>query len=232
MGKGDGKGSYAWGWYPDWYAMGGKGPPWVDSKGYHQALPMYDTFWKGVAYGKSVGKGKGKGGLVVDGQPKKAKNLIRSLTASHVLPGGKGWQNDANTLFVGGLPDDTTDLDLYTIFAPFGAIAPRGVSARLDEKMEKCTGIGFVNYLEAAATQKAINTLHGTLMSDGSRLTVSIKQAAKPKGDGKGAKSGKGKASKAAQEEEEEEDKDADASKAEDGDDQATDAKKELSVTI
>ena len=42
------------------------------------------------------------------------------------LPGG-GWRQEENALYVANLPYDSTAADLYTIFASFGAIPPRGV---------------------------------------------------------------------------------------------------------
>eukprot|EP00927_Polykrikos_kofoidii_P052160 TRINITY_DN45948_c0_g1_i1.p1 TRINITY_DN45948_c0_g1~~TRINITY_DN45948_c0_g1_i1.p1 ORF type:complete len:172 (-),score=35.99 TRINITY_DN45948_c0_g1_i1:154-669(-) len=135
------------------------------------------------AFGKGLFD-MGKGGLPWQ-EPKNVKGLIWALCNSNVLPGGKRWENDDNTLFVGGLPDDTSDIDLYTIFAPFGAIAPRGASAMKDKETGKCTGVGFINYLDAAAAKSAIQALNGTVMSDGSRLYVKVKGPPKSKGDGK-----------------------------------------------
>merc|ERR1719263_326288 len=105
-------------------------------------------------------KGFGKGGLVNFGwAPKDAKGLVRSLCAGGQLPGGRKWENNENTLFVGGLPEDMTDLDMYTIFSPFGAIASRGANARIDKETGKCTGIGFINYLDNASAESAIRTM-------------------------------------------------------------------------
>jgi len=48
-----------------------------------------------------------------------------------------------------------------------------------DKESGKCTGIGFVNYMEVAHAQHAIRTLNGTMMSDGSTLSVKIKGPSK-----------------------------------------------------
>jgi len=139
--------------------------------------------WGGKGYGMYGAYWKGGWGW----NPKNIRDLVRSLVGQGKLPGGRKWENDENTLFVGGLPEDTTDLELYHIFSPFGAIATRGASARLDKESMRCTGIGFVNYLDSESAQTAIRTLHGTMMSDGSTLSVKVKGPSKePKGKGKG----------------------------------------------
>merc|ERR1712187_851470 len=85
-----------------------------------------------------------------------------------------------NTLFVGSLPEDTTDNDLYEIFSPFGAIPSRGVKA-LQTPEGICKGIGFINFLTAEACQRAIMTLNGTMMPSGRTLKVTPKGPSKPK---------------------------------------------------
>lgn len=139
--------------------------------------------------GKEGGKGKGgkggKGGCDV-------KTLVDGLMQSGAMPGGVKYSNDENTLFVGGLPSDTTDLDLFWIFSPFGPIAPKGVKAMMSPD-GSCKGFGFVNFLATEATDVAVNTLNGTQMPDGSTLTVTVK---KPDGSSKGEGKGEGKATK------------------------------------
>lgn len=123
------------------------------------------------------GKGKGKG-------KKGAKELIFRFGSDGILPGGGKWTNDENTLFVGGLPYDTTDTDLYCLFSPFGAIAPRGIKAMVDRNTSECTGVGFVNFLDAMAAQTAVQTLDGQLTPTGHPLRVSIKISKKDQGWG------------------------------------------------
>eukprot|EP00913_Durusdinium_trenchii_P021556 g20257.t1 len=124
-------------------------------------------------YGKGYGKGFGA--------PKEARGLVRAVVSAQVVPGGK-WNNDDNTLFVGGLPPDTTNLEMYQIFSAFGPIAPRGATALLDKDTGKCTGIGFINYMNAEAAEKAIRALNSWPFEDGSRLTVKKKGPPKSKG--------------------------------------------------
>eukprot|EP00746_Dinoflagellata_sp_MGD_P167710 gnl/MRDRNA2_/MRDRNA2_98562_c0_seq1.p1 gnl/MRDRNA2_/MRDRNA2_98562_c0~~gnl/MRDRNA2_/MRDRNA2_98562_c0_seq1.p1 ORF type:complete len:172 (+),score=37.89 gnl/MRDRNA2_/MRDRNA2_98562_c0_seq1:79-594(+) len=128
-----------------------------------------------LAMGKG-GKGMGKG-IGPNGKPYGIKQVMFQISNSGTLPGGR-WENDDKTLVVVGLPEDTTDLDMYKIFAPFGAIASNGAAVMKDkEDKNKCTGVGFVNYLEMSSMKDAMRSLNGTIMPDGmSRLTV------KPKG--------------------------------------------------
>lgn len=135
------------------------------------------------------GKGKGKDDM---GKGKKGKCSVRTLLdglcTAGALPGGQKYENDENTLFVGGLPYDTTDCDLYKMFSPFGGIAPKGVRAMVDRDTGLCKGIGFVNFMDYSVAQMAIATLNGTTMPDGGALVVSTKrEGGGPKGgDGKG----------------------------------------------
>jgi len=187
-GKG-GKGDKGDSWGP--YAKGGKDYGGKDNKG------------KGDAKGKDGkdsgkdgkdGKGKGKGKIGI-------RDLFDGLCTAEALPGGAKYENDENTLFVGGLPQDTTDLDLYKIFSPFGAIAPKGIKAMLHLPTGNCKGYGFVNFMDASASHAATAALNGTTMGDeGATLEVTSKRlggdSGEGKGDGKGdgkGKSGKGK---------------------------------------
>lgn len=146
-----------------------------EQKAESQAGKGWGPYDGGKGWGKDGGKGKGGGkgkcGIQI---------LVQGLMASGALPGGKGGASDEGTLFVAGLPADTTDCDLYKIFAPFGAL--KSVKAMADPMTGMCKGVGFVNCLDAGVAQIAISTLNGTQMPDGSWLTVSIKQA---KGEGK-----------------------------------------------
>merc|ERR1711953_1370698 len=115
-----------------------------------------------------MGKGKGKVGI---------RDLFSGLCNAGALPGGAKYENDENTLFVGGLPHDTTDLDLYKIFSPFGAIAPKGIKAMIHQPTGNCKGFGFVNFMDPAASAAAIAALNGTTMGDeGAELQVTSKR--------------------------------------------------------
>lgn len=174
-GKG-GKGEKGESWGP--YAKGGKDSgkeSWgKDSGGKDKG--------KGDAKGKD-GKSKGKGKIGI-------KTLFDGLCEAGALPGATAsgkYENDENTLFVGGLPVDTTDLDLYKIMSPFGAIAPKGIRAMTHFDTGNCKGYGFVNFMEGAAAQAAIAALNGTTMGDeGAVLEVMSKRLGGGSGDGKG----------------------------------------------
>mmetsp|Transcript_130814 Transcript_130814/g.364588 ORF Transcript_130814/g.364588 Transcript_130814/m.364588 type:complete len:381 (-) Transcript_130814:186-1328(-) len=99
--------------------------------------------------------------------------IVKGFEASGSLPGGT-WRNDDNALYIDGLPGDCEDIDLYRIFAPFGAIAPKGVRV-VKGHGGLCKGYGFVNFLDPAAAQLAIDTINGSMLPDGTIMNVSKK---------------------------------------------------------
>merc|ERR1719277_2315413 len=113
---------------------------------------------------KGKGKGKGKGKLSI-------KGLKQGLLDAGALPGGK-YSNDENALWIGNLPNDTTNEDLYHIFSPFGAIPAYGCRAMTGDDGVTCKGFGFVNFVDQVAAQTAIMTLNGCQMPDGTELIV------------------------------------------------------------
>jgi len=100
--------------------------------------------------------------------------LVDGLKDSGAIPAGTKDCDDEATVVIGGLPYDTTDVDLYWIFAPFGPIPPSGVSVTRNANGQ-CNGDGFVVFLDAGAARASADTLNGTLMPDGSSVSVSIK---------------------------------------------------------
>jgi len=132
-------------------------------------------------FGGGGGKGFGKGGGgMAPASSCDIQTVVRSITRANILP-GSGEKPDANTIFVKGVPRDTTDLDLYKIFAPIGAIAVNGVKAMLDSD-GACKGVGFVDFVDPASAQLAIVTLNGYTMPDGAHLLVELRPPSKPKG--------------------------------------------------
>lgn len=177
------------------FAGGGYGKAQGKGSGIRAAPYSMPSAWgsdAGKGWGKDSGKGWGKDGGKSWGKDGKGtttiKVLYNGLLAANALPGGSGYSNDENALYIANLPGDTSDLELYKIFAPFGAIAPRGVRAMINPD-GVCRGIGFVNYLENASAETAIATLNGTIMPDGRTLIVKNKG---PSGAGKGEKGGAG----------------------------------------
>jgi len=121
--------------------------------------------------------GAGKGGGV--------RELKRSLEG--VLPSFKSARTDGNQVYISGLPQDTTDGDLFEMFTPFGAIPPKGVKA-LQKPGGTCKGVGFVDFINEADAIEAANALNGYVLEDGSYLRVAIKNSSyMSKGKGKGA---------------------------------------------
>mmetsp|Transcript_5668 Transcript_5668/g.10144 ORF Transcript_5668/g.10144 Transcript_5668/m.10144 type:complete len:309 (+) Transcript_5668:114-1040(+) len=149
-----------------WVPAPAAGPSWQDKGG----------AWKGGGKAPQKGKAKGKGKCSI-------KALHNGLLEAQALPGCEGLDNDRNALYISGLPSDTQDVDLYRIFAPFGAIAPRGVRAMLHPD-GSCQGFGFVNYVDTVSVSVAASTLNGTQMPDGNELVVKQKEPKKDKAGG------------------------------------------------
>jgi len=97
--------------------------------------------------------------------------LTRGLIDAGALPGCREFSNSVNALFVGSLPMDTTDLDLYKIFCGFGPIPAKGVRCQYHPD-GTFKGFGFVNFVSPHDAQRAIMTLNGTQMPNGQVLIV------------------------------------------------------------
>jgi len=110
--------------------------------------------------------GTGNSGSIAD--------FKRVLMNENALPGGK-WTNDDGALHVGGLPADTTDQDLYEIFATFGAIPSKGLRAMLNPD-GTCTGVAFVNFVDPSAAASAISALDGRKLGNGRIIHVKPKR--------------------------------------------------------
>eukprot|EP00930_Biecheleria_cincta_P088149 TRINITY_DN7738_c0_g1_i2.p1 TRINITY_DN7738_c0_g1~~TRINITY_DN7738_c0_g1_i2.p1 ORF type:complete len:289 (+),score=42.56 TRINITY_DN7738_c0_g1_i2:74-940(+) len=93
------------------------------------------------------------------------------------LPGSQSPPGD-NTLYVQGLPSDTTAHDLYVLFSPFGSISPRGCAVMPSKSgVGMCCGYGFVNYIDSASGEMAMSALNGRQFGDGLVLQVRRKQS-------------------------------------------------------
>eukprot|EP00927_Polykrikos_kofoidii_P063074 TRINITY_DN57885_c0_g1_i1.p1 TRINITY_DN57885_c0_g1~~TRINITY_DN57885_c0_g1_i1.p1 ORF type:complete len:228 (-),score=50.53 TRINITY_DN57885_c0_g1_i1:72-755(-) len=122
-------------------------------------------------YAGGNSKGGGKGCSI--------STLIKGLYDSKCLPGGAEWPSDESSVFVSGLPKDTTDFDLYKMFSPFGGIAPHGASTMKSDDKTTCKGFGFINFINEASARNAIQTLNGTTLPDGTYLKVAPKSTKK-----------------------------------------------------
>merc|ERR1712048_1139200 len=116
--------------------------------------------------------GSGKGGPTVSNADIGA--VVDGFLKADALP-GTGRKPPENSLYVKGLPYNTTDLDLYRIFSPFGAIPVRGVKANIKQD-GLCSGVGWVDYLEPHAADAAMSTLNGAVLPDGVALIVQRKK--------------------------------------------------------
>jgi len=142
-----------------------------------------DGGWnKGGGWDGGKGKGGKKGGPSDISMVKQAaKELFKqSLGESWKIP-------DDQQVFVGNLPPDTKDEDLYGLFAPFGAIAPTGVKAMMNPD-GTCKGYGFVDFLSNESALNAVTVLSSLQTWDGGKLQLNLKtQKAEKAGKGNGA---------------------------------------------
>jgi len=93
------------------------------------------------------------------------------------LPGSLSGPGD-NTLYVQGLPSDTTAHDLYVLFSPFGSISPRGCAVMPSKSgIGMCCGYGFVNFIDSASGEMALSALNGRQFGEGLVLQVRRKQS-------------------------------------------------------
>lgn len=142
-------------------------------------------------YGKGPacwGSGKlgmmwGKGGCRCSGKPSVSFYHLYGAVKKAGLLGPPQVPQEC-MVYVRNLPTDTSDLDLYKLFSPFGAIAPTGCKAMANED-GSCKGFGFVDFIEPTSCAMAIATLSGFMMPDGSTLSVACKAPSR-KGKGKG----------------------------------------------
>merc|ERR1719215_300310 len=132
--------------------------PWRAPRSTLARSAPYET--PGISAGASysdAGKGGGRGKGPTVSQSDIAQ-VIQELIKSRSLPSGP--QPAGQCLYVTGLPTNTTDFDLYRLFAPFGPIGVGGVHARPDGE-GRCTGVRFVDYLDPHSAAEAMNAYHG-----------------------------------------------------------------------
>jgi len=179
-----------------WGGMGGNyGKSGKDIKGGFRPSP-YGKEGKDGKDGKGVGKVSGKGfgkglGKGVKGGDKAGS--IRAVFATARKGGvlGSAEVPEGCAIYVNCLPPDTTDLDLYKLFSPFGAIAPSGIRAMMEDD-GSCKGFGFVDFLDPTAADAAIVALNNLILPDGSSMNCSLKKPSlKGKGKGKDGSTGK-----------------------------------------
>lgn len=132
----------------------------------------------------------GKGGA--KGSAGSFKDLFRAARDNGVL--SKDMVPPECQVYINNLPADTTDKNLYQLFSQFGALAPTGCTAMVNED-GTCKGFGFVDFLDPLTAQTAIAALNGLTTATGHMINVKLKNVrtgddaatpAKGKGKGKG----------------------------------------------
>eukprot|EP00929_Paragymnodinium_shiwhaense_P023384 TRINITY_DN14647_c3_g1_i1.p1 TRINITY_DN14647_c3_g1~~TRINITY_DN14647_c3_g1_i1.p1 ORF type:complete len:267 (-),score=83.99 TRINITY_DN14647_c3_g1_i1:119-919(-) len=163
---------------------GGKGFHTMGAAPYNPPPPPVQTHPSFSGKGPKGVKGGGKDGPSLC----KFRDFLDGLIKGGALPGDK--LPDENQLYIKGLPADTDDVGLFQLFSAFGPISPKGVRA-MKGPDGQCTGVGFVDFLDAEHAAIAQQSIDQSQMPDGKLLFVSIKNSTKGK-SGKG-KGGKGK---------------------------------------
>jgi RNA recognition motif-containing protein len=101
------------------------------------------------------------------------EEVVAGFYRSGQLPGG--YKVEDSSLYVVGLPRNTTELELYKIFSTFGALAQKGVTAKYGPD-GFCTGVAFVDFLDRVSADQAITILNNSTMPDGTVLNVRFKK--------------------------------------------------------
>lgn len=177
-GKDAGKG---WGGGKDsgkgWGGKDSRAEPYSAGKGKGKGA---EQGWGQESYGKAGGKdGKGKGKTPA---PASFGALLGAVKKQGLL--GDGAVPHECQVYVQNLPADTTDVDLYKLFAPFGAIAPTGAKALMGPD-GGCKGIGFVDFVDPTCAEAAIATLNNFTLPEGGSIQLSTKADKSGKGKGK-----------------------------------------------
>ena len=82
---------------------------------------------------------------------------------------------DDRELCVSGLLPDCNELDLYKVFAPFGALQINGISV-MKLPNGDCNGSAFVRFLDPTEAHRAIATLHKHELPDRTELNVDLRK--------------------------------------------------------
>merc|ERR1712150_109076 len=97
------------------------------------------------------------------------------LQMGGILPGmgiGGVWNDNDPCIWISNLPKDTTEEDIYELFAPFGAIPPKGIRLQKSKETGVFSGMCNCNYLDSMSAQNAIASMNGMSLRDGGTLRV------------------------------------------------------------
>ena len=112
----------------------------------------YDTSGpKGGRVGKAGGKGRVSHSIHA---------ILSHAKKCGVLQGDPTVVGSATSVFIGNLPGDTSELELYKLMSPFGALASPGVTAMRGDD-GSCKGCGFADFVEAKSAAAAVKVLNG-----------------------------------------------------------------------
>lgn len=84
-------------------------------------------------------------------------------------------------IYVGNLPYNTSEGDLFDLFSPFGEVAKTAII--MDRETGRSRGFGFVEMPDAEAAQKAVESLTGQEFN-GRPLTINIARPREPRRGG------------------------------------------------
>ena len=79
------------------------------------------------------------------------------------------------TICVANLPRNASNLDMYKMFSPFGAINTKGVKIMKAADGSLCRCSGIVEFMDKSAAEQAIAKLNGMRLPDGDILKVAKK---------------------------------------------------------
>lgn len=145
--------------------------------------------WNGNYGAQTFGQGKGAfrqqpynqanpaamkfGGHKRPGIPDSFNAFFTAIRKAGVL--GEARVAEDSQVYINQLPADTTDKDLYRLFAPFGPVS--NVKAMLNPD-GSCKGFGFVDFVDPANAEAAITAIQGFSLPDGSSIVPSLKRKA------------------------------------------------------
>lgn len=115
--------------------------------------------------------------LLVNGTPTSAVAAALSGMNAHLAQNASvaQLQQQPASVYVFGLQPTHTELTLYELFSPFGAILNVKLIRDLTKEGKPCKGYGFVNFSKADDATRAVGSMHGVQFEE-RVLQVSFKQ--------------------------------------------------------